>query len=104
MNAQSPITGIICLICIVFLFFEAAFGICLGCKFYSLIYKEKAQYCPGEVCEVKDRHAIQKTSWSQVLIVLVFFGYIFLTISSLKENFSKQPSDLFGIQKHGQTK
>ena len=41
-NAYSPITGIICLICLVFLFFETAFGICLGCKFYSLIYKEKA--------------------------------------------------------------
>ncbi|HWS00478.1 MAG TPA: DUF4395 domain-containing protein [Prolixibacteraceae bacterium] len=104
MNAQSPVTGIICLICLIFLFFESAFGICLGCKFYSLIYKEKAQYCPGEVCEVKDRHAIQKTSWSQLLIVLFFFGYIFLTISSLKENFSKQPSDLFGIEKHSQPK
>jgi len=46
-NSYSPITGIICLICLVFLFFESAFGICLGCKFYSLFYKDKAQYCPG---------------------------------------------------------
>ena len=59
-NSYSPITGIICLICLIFLFFESAFGICLGCKFYSLIYKEKAQYCPGEVCELKDRQPIQK--------------------------------------------
>ncbi len=43
-NAYSPITGIICLICLIFLFFESAFGICLGCKFYSIFYKEKAQY------------------------------------------------------------
>ena len=43
-NAYSPITGIICLVCLVFLFFESAFGICLGCKFYSMFYKEKAQY------------------------------------------------------------
>jgi len=27
-NAYSPITGIICLICLIFLFFESAFGIC----------------------------------------------------------------------------
>src|SRR5674476_277151 len=53
-NSYSPITGIICLICLIFLFFESAFGICLGCKFYTLFYKEKAQYCPGEVCEAKD--------------------------------------------------
>jgi len=52
-NAFSPITGIICFICLIFLFFETAFGICLGCKFYSLFYKEKALYCPGEICDVK---------------------------------------------------
>ncbi|MDP2888460.1 MAG: DUF4395 domain-containing protein, partial [Bacteroidota bacterium] len=32
-NARSPITGLICLICLIILFFETAFGICLGCKF-----------------------------------------------------------------------
>jgi len=103
-NSYSPITGIICLICLVFLFFESAFGICLGCKFYSLIYKEKAQYCPGEVCEVKDRQPIQKTSWTQILIVLTFAAFIFLIIFLFKENFSKKPFDLFGIEKHQQAK
>src|SRR3989304_1195004 len=53
LNARSPITGIICLICLIFLFFESAFGICLGCLFYGWFYREKAQYCPGEVCNVK---------------------------------------------------
>src|SRR6267154_5546774 len=38
-NSYSPITGIICLICLLFLFFESAFGICLGCKFYSIFNK-----------------------------------------------------------------
>ena len=65
-NSFSPITGIICLICLIFLFFESAFGICLGCKFYKIFYKEKAQYCPGEVCDVKSKHDIQKTSWAQI--------------------------------------
>lgn len=103
-NSYSPITGIICLICLIFLFFESAFGICLGCKFYSLIYKEKAQYCPGEVCEVKDRQPIQKTSWTQILIVLAFAAFIILTITLFKENFSKKPFDLFGIEEHQQAK
>src|SRR4030095_3106819 len=49
-NSYSPITGAICLICLMFLFFESAFGICLGCKFYPLFFKEKARRCPGEVC------------------------------------------------------
>ncbi len=47
-NAYSPITGIICLICLVFLFFETAFGICLGCKFYSLFVNPRsAPSCRG---------------------------------------------------------
>src|SRR5665647_1136899 len=89
-NSYSPITGIICLICLIFLFFESAFGICLGCKFYSLIYKEKAQYCPGEVCEVKDRQPIQKTSWAQVLIVLAFIVYI-LSLIHISEPTRRTP-------------
>ena len=43
-NAFSPITGLICFICLIFLFFETAFGICLGCKFYPMFFKEKVQY------------------------------------------------------------
>ncbi len=75
-NAYSPITGIICLICLIFLFFESVFGICLGCLFYGLFYKEKAQHCPGEVCQVNEKQDIQKTSGAQLLIVLAFIAYI----------------------------
>ncbi len=102
-NSFSPITGLICFICLIFLFFESAFGICLGCKFYSWIYKEKAQYCPGEVCEVKDRQAIQKTSWSQLLVVAAFVVFIVLLIVLFKEVMQVPPFDLFGLtdQAHG---
>lgn len=99
-NSYSPVTGIICLICLIFLFFESAFGICIGCKFYSWIYKEKAQYCPGEVCELKDRQAIQKTSWVQLLIVLLFIACIYATATVFKDSLNKKPFDLFGLEKH----
>jgi Domain of unknown function (DUF4395) len=99
LNAHSPITGIICLICLVFLFFETAFGICLGCKFYVMFYKEKARYCPGEFCDVKSKKSIQKTSRVQILIVFGFIIYIFLMIFLFNSNFSKQPYDLFEIEK-----
>src|SRR4029078_12000834 len=96
-NSYSPITGIICFICLIFLFFESAFGICLGCKFYSLFYKEKAKYCPGEICDVRSKKDIQKTSAVQLLIILVFIGFVFLTGFLFNDYFSKQPYDLFGI-------
>jgi hypothetical protein len=90
-NAYSPITGIICLVCLVFLFFESAFGICLGCMFYPLFFKNKAQYCPGEVCDPKQRQEIQKTSKSQFLILLAFIAFIVLTIYLMNDRFSENP-------------
>ena len=45
-NTHSFLTVISCLVCLLFLFFETAFGICLGCIFYRWYYKEKAEYCP----------------------------------------------------------
>lgn len=104
LNAYSPITGIICLICLIFLFFESVFGICLGCKFYSLIYKEKAQYCPGEVCEVKDRHEIQKISSKQWLIVLGLVAFIFVFGFLFNDELKVMPADIFGINETSQPK
>ena len=102
-NAYSPITGIGCLLCLVFLFFETAFGICLGCKVYSM-YKDKAQYCPGEVCDAKSKQDIQKTSRVQVVIILGFIAYILLTVLIFNDHFSKKPYDLFGINSSAQSK
>ena len=103
-NAFSPITGIICLTCLIFLFFESAFGICLGCKFYSLFYKETAQHCPGEVCDAKSKQEIQKTSRAQLLIVLGLIAYIFLIAFLFNNQLSKKPYDLFGIYSTTKTK
>jgi len=96
-NSYSPITGIICLICLVFLFFESAFGICLGCKFYPMFFKEKSEYCPGEVCDTKSKQDIQKTSGVQMLIVIVFATAIFFAALFFNDQFSKKPYELFGV-------
>ena len=103
-NSFSPITGIICLICLIFLLFESAFGICLGCLFYGWYYGKKAKYCPGEVCEVKDQHEIQKTSWTQIFIVLGFIAFIVLSVYLFKDMFSEKPQDLFKIMESAQSK
>ncbi len=97
-NAYSPITGLICFICLIFLFFEAVFGICLGCKFYSMLYKEKAQYCPGEVCDLKSKQEIQKISKVQLIIVVAFIAFMWLTILLFNDIFIEPPYDLFGLE------
>jgi hypothetical protein len=103
-NAYSPITGITCLICLIFLFFESVFGICLGCKFYPLFFKDKVQYCPGEVCDVKQRQDIQKTSISQLIILLAFVVFMFLIVNLMHDRVIEKPHALFGDKGIEQTK
>ncbi|TFG83239.1 MAG: DUF4395 family protein, partial [Spirochaetales bacterium] len=97
-NSYSFITGIICLTCLVFLFFESAFGICLGCLFYGLFHKEKAKYCVGDSCDAKVNQAIQKISLAQIAVVIGFIGLIILTSFIFNEYFSIQPRALWAIQ------
>jgi hypothetical protein len=77
-NVIGPINMLVCSTCLLLLFFEAAFGICLGCKVYNLFNREKAQLCPGGVCEVpQDKKT--NTSFTQWLVVLLFLGMIGMT-------------------------
>jgi hypothetical protein len=98
-NAYSPITGITCLVCLLFTFFESAFGICLACKFYSAVFRKKTQYCPGEVCDIRTRQPIQKTSRAQLLVVVGVTALLILFAVRFGGYFSRQPYDLFGIVK-----
>jgi hypothetical protein len=50
-NVIGPINLIVCLLCLTLLFFESAFGICIGCAVYNLFNKEQAQLCPGGACD-----------------------------------------------------
>ena len=103
-NAYSAITGIICLVCLIFLFFESAFGICLGCLFYPLFFKNKVQLCPGDICEVKQKHEIQKISVKQLLVLLAFIVFIVLAVFLMNDRFSEKPHNLFGGKDIEQTK
>jgi hypothetical protein len=97
LNSYSFISGIICLICLIFLFFESVFGICLGCIFYGWFYKEKAQYCPGEICDVKVKKEIQKISVIQLVIILGFVIYVVLMVQFFNTDLSKSPNNLWEI-------
>lgn len=47
----GPINLVICAICLTLLFFESVFGICLACIVYNAFHRERAQDCPGGVCD-----------------------------------------------------
>ena len=70
----GPINMLVCGTCLTLMFCESAFGICLGCKVYNLFNKEKAQLCPGGVCEIPT--APPKSLGPGKMIALVAFaGY-----------------------------
>jgi len=62
---------IICILCLILLFFEAAFSICVGCKLYALLTRKKAQHCPGGVCEIRRKDPVQKFTPAQAFIAAV---------------------------------
>lgn len=70
-NVIGPVNLIVCSACLTLLFFESAFGICLGCKIYNLFNKEKAQLCPGGACDV-DAEKGSSISPGQVAIMAAF--------------------------------
>lgn len=60
LNLAGPVAILGCLACILLLFFETAFGICVGCKIYNAIWPGQAQLCPGGVCGVHRSAPIQQ--------------------------------------------
>ncbi len=75
-NVIGPINLVVCSLCLLLMFFETAFGICIGCHIYNLLNQEKAQLCPGGVCEIP-LDQIPKISVAQTLILFVFVAAMF---------------------------
>lgn len=48
----GPMNMIVCGTCLLLLFLETSFGICVGCKIYNMLPGKRAQLCPGGVCEL----------------------------------------------------
>ena len=77
-NIKGPLNLFTCVACLALLFFEAVFGICLGCKVYSLFHKEN---CPDGTCATPTKEPIQNISVAQSFIAMFF---IVLVISAFK--------------------
>jgi hypothetical protein len=71
----GPVNLIVCAACLVLLFFETAFGICIGCKVYNGFNKDQAQLCPGGVCEFVPAPGAGG-NWAHGAVVLAFIGLV----------------------------
>jgi len=75
-NVIGPLNLIVCATCLTLMFFESAFGICLACIVYNVFTDQRAQHCPGGVCEVFVPHASQKVGAGGTAIVVAFVALI----------------------------
>ena len=50
LGAPLPVVMTLCGMCMGLLFFEAAFGICIGCLLQQRFSKEQPELCPGDTC------------------------------------------------------
>lgn len=68
-DVRGPVNILVCGLCLGLLFFEAALGICVGCKIYNIFHKQDAQYCPGGTCDLSaKRSKIQQLDWGQKIV------------------------------------
>ena len=68
----NPIKVLVCFICLVLLFLESAFSICVGCKIFGWFKKDPVTHCPGGVCEMRTKEEIQTFSLVQIIITVIF--------------------------------
>jgi len=77
LNQAGPVALLGCVTCILLLFFETSFGICVGCAIYNAIWPGQARLCPGGVCDMPGpRPAITRLGWPQGAVVLATLAAI----------------------------
>ena len=86
---------LICVLCATLMFLESAFSICVGCLIYKAITKKDPQYCPGGVCEIREKEPLQTFNIAQKMITALtmiglFVGiYLFLAHTEPKTFFGE---------------
>jgi len=92
----NPIKVLVCMVCLLLLFLESAFSICVGCKLFELFKKDPVTHCPGGVCEMRAKEPIQQFTMAQKVIVLMT---VFVLSFGLYSYFTKVESKTFLAQK-----
>lgn len=81
MNIVSPARMLSCVLCLVLLYLESAFGICLGCMLYKKLNVKLEGNCPGGVCEAP---APTRFYTKHILALLLSFGIFYQTYHYLQ--------------------
>ncbi len=75
-----PARFLTCVLCLILLYLEAVFGICLGCIIYKW-FNKKLYKCPGGICEVPQN---KKNLLSKIIMSIFYISVFYGVFYSLK--------------------
>jgi hypothetical protein len=76
----GPLALAVCVVCLVLLFLESAFGICVACLAWNWFQKTPARLCPGGVCELRDRAAYLRVRPLEGMVLASFVVAVALAL------------------------
>jgi hypothetical protein len=79
----GPVNLLVCGVCLMLLFFESAFGICIGCWVYNQFNAEQARLCPGGACEYV-APPTDRLTWSHAVPLALLAVVVALAVSHEK--------------------
>ena len=79
-NIMTPARLLTCLLCLLLLYLESVFGICLGCILYKKL-NVKLYKCPGGVCEMPQE---KKSLMPKFVAILLYAGIFYGIFWGLK--------------------
>ena len=80
-DIMSPIRLLTCVACLILLFMESSFGICLGCIVYKK-FNIKLNKCSNDICELKGK--IKRSKFLLAIFYIIFFIGIFYYLTNYK--------------------
>ena len=79
-DIMTPARLLTCLLCLLLLYMEAVFGICLGCIIYKRL-NIKLYKCPGGVCEMPQK---KKSLKPKFMLLFVYIALVYGIFHGLK--------------------
>jgi hypothetical protein len=82
-DIMTPARLLTCLLCLVLLYLEAVFGICLGCIIYKKL-NVKLYKCPGGVCEIPTKKDSLIPKFFMLLLFAILFYGVYYGLKTYK--------------------
>ena len=87
-DVMSPLRLLICIVCLVLLFLESSFGICLGCIVYNKL-NMKLNKCAGDICEIREKKDNKEKLFFLSFFIMIFFIFYY-SLDTYKYNVKEE--------------